>query len=155
MEQQGKFLVCADGRDTSKAALNFACKKAAKKGGMVEVLHVITPDETAAMFGVMDKMREEQRHEAEILMKAMTEAAFQQAGVTPSIQIREGRLGEEIINAALEDSNVNMLVLGISQRSTDGRSLASWLTERLGDRLLIPIMLVPGNLTDLQMDELS
>ncbi len=155
METAGKYLVCMDGSDASRIALYFACKKALKRGGVVELLHIIPPPDTQNLFGVMDKMRQEQQQEAEILIKSLSESAFQYTGVTPTTQIREGRLGEEIINATLEDSNVNMVVLGVSPKAANKSGLIHWLSEKLGDRLLIPLMLVPGNLTDLQMDELS
>jgi len=155
MEQSGKYLVCVDKSESSRVALHFACKKALKRGGVVEILHIVTPADMQNLFGVMGKMREEQRQEAEILVKSLSESAFQYAGITSEIHIREGRLGEEIINATLEDSNVNMLVLGAAANSKERGQLINWLAEKLGDRLLIPLMIVPGNLTDLQIDELS
>lgn len=155
MEKAAKYLVCVDGSESSRVALHFACKKAVKRGGSVEILHVIAPADMQNLFGVMEKMREEQRQETEIMVKSLSESAFQYAGVTPSIQIREGRPGEEIINAALENTDVNMLVLGASPESAKRGNLIQWLAGKLGDRMLVPIMLVPGNLTDLQIDELS
>jgi nucleotide-binding universal stress UspA family protein len=154
MHKTGKYLVCVDHSDASRVAVRYACKKAMRKGERVELLHVITVEEAHGMFGVMDKMREEQRAEGEILLKSYAESAFQYAGLTPSAQLREGRAGEEILGAALEGSDINMLVLGVSA-ATARRGLVNWLAERLGDRLLVPLMLVPGNLTDLQIEELS
>ncbi len=136
-------------------ALHYACKHAIKRGGSVEMLHVVPPADMQNLFGVADKMRAEQRQEAEMMAKALSESAFQYSGVTPTVQIREGRPGEEIINAALADNDVNMLVLGASPESAKRGALIQWLAGRLGDRLLVPIILVPGNLTDLQIDELS
>ncbi len=155
MEKAGKYLVCVDSNESSRVALHFACKKAIKRGDAVELLHVVAPADMQNLFGVMDKVKEEQRRDAEIMAKGLSESAFQYAGLTPSVQIRDGRPGEEIINAALEDTSVNMLVLGASPESAKRGSLVQWLAGRLGDRLLVPIMLVPGNLTDLQIDELS
>jgi nucleotide-binding universal stress UspA family protein len=155
MEKAAKYLICVDANESSRVALHFACKKAMKRGGAVEILHVVAPADMQNLFGVMDKMREERRQEAEIMVKSLSESAFQYAGVTPAVQIREGRPGEEIINAALQDNDVNMLVLGASPESAKRGNLIQWLAGKLGDRLLVPIMLVPGNLTDLQIDELS
>jgi nucleotide-binding universal stress UspA family protein len=155
MEHTGIYLVCVDGSESSRVALHFACKKAIKRGGAVEILHVMPTADMQNLFGVIDKMREEQRQEAEILLKSLSESAFQYAGVTPTTQVREGRLGEEIINAALENHNVNMVVLGASPESAGRGKLVNWLAGSIGSRLLVPLMLVPGNLTDLQIDELS
>lgn len=155
MEKAIKYLVCVDGTDSSRVALHYACKRAIKRGGSVEMLHVVPPADMQNLFGVADKMREEQHREAEIMMKALSESAFQYAGITPTMQIRNGRPGEEIINAALADNDVNILVLGASPESAKKGNLVQWLAASLGDRLLVPLMLVPGNLTDLQIDELS
>jgi len=155
MPKSVKYLICVDKSEASRVALYFACKKAVKSGGSVEILHVIPPADMQNLFGVADKMREEQRQEAEIVVKSLSESAFQYAGLTPTVQIREGTLGEEIINAALKDNDVNILVLGASPESAGRGKLIKWLAARLGDRLLVPLMLVPGNLTDLQIDELS
>jgi nucleotide-binding universal stress UspA family protein len=154
-EKTGKYLVCVDASESSRVALHFACKKALKRGGTVELLHVVPKGDMQNLFGVGNKMREEQRQEAEILLKSLSESAFQYSGITPTVQIREGRLGEEILEAALADHSVNMLVLGASPESADKGHLVNWLAGKLGDRLLVPLMLVPGNLTDLQIDELS
>ena len=151
----GKYLVCVDASESSRVALNFACKKALKRGDVVELLHVVSQADMQNLFGVENKMREEQRREAEMLLKTLSESAFQYSGVTPQSQLREGRLGEEILAAALADTNVNMLVLSASPESAERGNLINWLAGKLGDRLLVPLMLVPGNLTDLQIDELS
>lgn len=155
MEKAGKHLVCVDGSDSSRIALIFACKKAIRRGGTVGILHVVPPADVQNLFGVADKVREERRQEADVLVRTLQQAAFQATGITPTALVREGRIGEEIINATLEDSEVSMLVLGASGRSGERKSLLSWLAEQLGDRLLVPLMLVPANLTDLQMEELS
>ena len=155
MDKATKYLVCIDGSESSRVALHFACKKAIKRGDMVEMLHVVPPADMQNLFGVASKVREEQRQEAEIMTKSLSESAFQYSGVTPAVKIRDGRPGEEIINAALEDSDINMLVLGASPESAKRGNLIQWLAGKLGDKLLIPVMLVPGNLTDLQIDELS
>jgi nucleotide-binding universal stress UspA family protein len=155
MEKAAKYLVCVDANESSRVALHFACKKAIKRGGTVEILHVVPPADMQNLFGVMDKVKEERKQEAEIMARSLTESAFQSTGFTPAVQIREGRPGEEIINAALADNDVNMLVLGASPESAKRGNLIQWLAGKLGDRLLVPIMLVPGNLTDLQIDELS
>jgi nucleotide-binding universal stress UspA family protein len=154
-EKPGKYLVCVDKSESSRVAVHFACKKAMKRGGVVELLTVVEQKDMQNLFGVEDKMRQEQRQEAEILLKTISESAFQYSGITPEVQLREGRLGEEILAATLADHSVNMLVLGAAPESTGKGSLINWLSGKLSDRLLVPLMLVPGNLTDLQIDELA
>lgn len=156
MEYTGKHIVCVDDSPAALVALRFACKKTAKRGGVVEMLHIIPPSDMQNMFGALEIAREEQRREAETLMAELSQQMVEYSGITPQVQLRDGNPGEEIINAVLEDTHVDMLMLGVSpQSSADGRKLINWLSATLGDKLLVPLLLVPGNLTDLQIEALS
>jgi nucleotide-binding universal stress UspA family protein len=155
MEYNGKYIVCVDGSAASRVALHFACKKAAKRGGVVEMLHVIPPADMQNMFGVLEKAREEQRSAANELTASLSASAVTYSGITPKVLIREGRLGDEVLNAVLEDPHIDMIMLGVSSETEGGGKLLLWLAGKLGDKLLVPILLVPGNLTDLQIEELS
>ena len=156
MDYTGKHLVCVDESEAARVALHFACKKTAKRGGTVSMLHVIPPSEMQNMFGALEKANEEEHREAEELMEKLRRSAFDYSGITPHALLRRGNPGEEIISAVLEDQDVDMLMLGVSPDSTpEGRKLINWLSTALGDKLLVPILLVPGNLTDMQIDALS
>lgn len=155
MDYTGKYMVCVDGSPASRIALRFACKKAAKRGGVVDMLHVIPPADMQNMFGVLEKAREEQRKAAEELTAELCASAVAYSGLTPRIIMREGKAGEEVLNAVMEDSKVDMIILGVSAEHKSGDRLIQWLSGKLGDKLLVPMLLVPGNLTDLQIEELS
>ncbi len=152
---RGKFLACVDRRPESKIALTLACLKAARRGGVLEIMHVMEPEsEIQTLFSVSDLVREERRQEGEALMQQLAEHCQKVAGVIPTLSLKEGRVGETILAAVQEDPDVTMLVLG-AQPSAKGRGqLLAWLASQLGDRLLVPLMLVPGNLTDQQIDML-
>ena len=149
-----KFLVCVDQGETSRTALRFACIKAKKRGGLVDILHVTQPAGFQSLFSVADQIQADSRDEAESLMNRLSEEANALSGVTPSILLREGDVGQEILKAAVEDQGVNMIVLGVSPGQSKGK-LVGWLSSQLGSELILPMMLVPGNLTDQQIDELS
>lgn len=152
---KGKFLACIDRRPESKIALTLACLKAAARGGVVEILHVMEPvAEVQTLFSVSDLVREERRKEGEVLMQALADHCQRVSGLTPTLLLKEGRVGDTILSTVLEDPDVTMLVLG-APPGTNGRGqLLSWLAAQLGDRLLVPLMLVPGNLTDQQIETL-
>ena len=84
----------------------------------------------------------------------MSEEAKVLTGTVPTLLLREGATGPEIMKAAVEDQGVNMLVIGVNPSQTKGK-LVTWINQQLGQDLIIPVMLVPGNLTDVQMDELA
>jgi hypothetical protein len=68
--------------------------------------------------------------------------------------LKEGPVGETILKVAQEDTRINLLVLGVAPGTARGR-LVAWLATQLGDRLWMPMMLIPGNLTDQQITDVS
>lgn len=149
-----KFIVCVNNSPEALVALKLAYSKAYKNKGQVAILHVITPPDFKTLGAVTDKMHNEQRKEAETLLKKMAEEAYESTKLISSLILREGEIGVEIVNAAMDDSDASMLVLGVpGDRKSHGK-LTSWLAEQLGNGLFLPLLLVPGNLTDTQLQEL-
>lgn len=151
-----KFLVSVDKADESRIAMRFACAKARKRGGSVDILHVIEPPADLQGFaGLADKARKEKREAAETLLNELAAEVNESFGLTPSFVIREGEITDEIVAACEEDPDVTMLVLGAAPESNRYSKILSQLSNQSGKRLLIPIMIVPGNLTDQQIEEVS
>ncbi|NET71450.1 MAG: universal stress protein [Sphaerospermopsis sp. SIO1G2] len=148
-----KFIVCVDHRTESSVALRLACLKARKRDGEVAILHVIEPAEAQSLFGVSEKMRDEKMQDARTMLDSLSQLAESITGKTPDVILEEGSIGDTIVRVAQEDSDVNMLVLGVSPGTTRGK-LVAWLSTQLGEKLLMPMMLIPGNLTDQQLIEI-
>lgn len=152
-DKSGKFLVCVAENEASNTALRLACKKAKRRGDRVDILTVLEPADFQPLFGgVSDKIDIEQRDKAEQLLQDLARTAYDESGIYSTLHLREGKLGEQIIAAVMEDSDVHMLVIGLMPESPTGKRLVSWLSERMGDELLVPMMLVPSNLTDQQLE---
>lgn len=152
---QSKYLVCVDHTDVSRSALRFACSKARKRNIRIDVLHVMPPVDGQLVGAVADKMRQEQRADAEKLLQSLAHEAVGEFGITPSLLIREGIPADQILAQTQEDYFTNMLVLGVSPQSSGRRKVINTLTNYYADKLHIPIMLVPGNMTDEEMDKLG
>lgn len=149
-----KFLVCVDGKDESKIALRLACMKANARGSRVCMLHVIAPADFQTLGAIADRMREERKAEGQALLSTLAEEAFATYGVRPDAVLREGSTGDEIIAAAFEDPDVNMIALGVAQQVSGRGKLTAWLASQLGSKLYVPLLMVPGNLTDQQLQSL-
>jgi nucleotide-binding universal stress UspA family protein len=149
-----KYLVCVDQREESKIALRLACMKANARGSQVSMLHIIPPADFQTLGAIADRMREERKQEGMALLNTLAEEAFATYGIRPTIVLREGSTGDEIIAAAMEDADVNMIALGIAQQSNSRGKLAAWLASQLGSKLFVPLLMVPGNLTDQQLQSL-
>ena len=149
-----KYLVCVDNRDECRAALKLVCLKAHARRGCVDMLHVTPPADFQTLGAIADRMREERREEGEKLLTTLADEALTNYGIRPTPILREGAIGDEIIAAALSDADVIMVVVGIAHAHSSRGNLASWLAVQLGNKLPIPLLMVPGNLTEQQLQNL-
>ena len=124
------------------------------RGSGVEMLHVIEPADFQSLSAVAERMKEEQQREAEALMQELAALAYRDSGILPGSIIRSGQVGEEIINATKENPDISMLVLGVAHESSGRGKLSNFLISQLGVKLLLPVLMVPGNLTDQQLAQL-
>lgn len=154
MSKSIKFLVCVDHREECKVALRLACMKARSRSGAVDIVHVITPGDFQTLGAVANRMREERKSEGEQLLAKLANEAATIYGIAPRTLLREGEIGEEIIAATVADPDIIVLVIGIAYQSKNRGGLAAWLAGQLGGKLLTPLLMVPGNLTDEQLRNL-
>ncbi len=145
---RAKYLVCVDDSPHSRVAVRFACLRARHTGGHVVLLSVIEPAEYQHWLAVEDVMNEERREEVERLLQDLAAEVNEWAGVMPVLLVREGRVGDEILAAVEEDPEISFLVVGAAAPPGGKGKLISWLAGQLANRLAIPLVIVPGNLTD-------
>lgn len=149
-----KFLVCVDQHEESVAALKFACLKAATRGAIVDIVHILPPADFQTLGIIADRMNEERRTDGETLLKRLSAEAQQLYGITPGLILREGSTGDELLKVLTEMKDVSVLIVGTAHHMKGRGKLASWLAGQLGQKLFIPLLMVPGNLTDEQIQVL-
>lgn len=153
--QERVFLVVVDESEELKVALRYAARRAQHTGGRVALLYVIEPTELQHWGAVESLMKEERREEAEALLQKLAAEVTSIAGTMPIIYIREGRRRDELLAMIDEETSISILVLAASTGSEGPGPLISALTGKLASKLRIPITIVPGNLTDSQLDTLA
>lgn len=149
-----KFLVCVDQHEESVAALKFACMKAITSAATVDIIHVLPPADFQTLGAVADRISEERRSEGEGLLKKLSEEVEQLYGVSPGLILREGSTGDEILKTISELSNISVLIVGTAHHMRGRGKLGAWLAQQLGQKLFIPLLMVPGNLTEEQIQAL-
>lgn len=154
-EEPFKFLVCVDDSDQSRTALRFAALRARNVGGRLALLHVTEPVEFMEWMTVADAMEVERRDEAERLLHDRAGEVQALTGLIPELHIRTGVIGDEILAAIAEDGDIHALVVGAAPPAVRRGTLISWLAGQLAGALDIPLVVVPGNLTDTQIDRLA
>ncbi len=154
-KQKPLYLVCVNEKEHSRTALKYACAKAKARSGAVAMLYVVEPVDYNTIFSVADVIRDERRAEAQALLETFAEVAMERH-IPAQSWVRDGMIAEEICACLKEHPEITMLLLGVAAdgSSNKGGVLTS-LTAMLGHRYHIPLLLVPGNLTDAQIEELN
>lgn len=148
------FLVVVDESEEMRNALRFACRRARHTGGRVALLHVIEPIEYQHWLGVGRVMEEEARIEAERRLQTLAADVFAQTGKMPVLYIREGRREEEVLKLIQEDPAISLLVLATAPTASNPGPIVSHLMKNLA-ALRVPVTLVPGQLTEEEIDALT
>jgi len=150
------FLCVVDQSEELAQALRFACRRAMRSDGRVALLYVIEPAEFQHWMVVGDLMQEERRAEAEEMLQVVASVVQKRTGTTPVLYIREGKIAEELINLIDEEKkNISVLVLGAATGPEGPGPLVTTLVEKMAGRLHIPITIVPGNMSDEEIDAIS
>jgi len=149
------FLVVVDESPEMRNALRYACRRAKRTGGRVALLHVMEPPEGQTWGGVAELMREEARQVAEQLLAGHAETVVSLTGQPPAIHIREGRSRDQLAKLIAEDRSISVLVLGSSSSGEGPGPLVTAFAGKLGAQLRIPLTIVPGALTEAEIDAIS
>jgi len=149
------FLVVVDESSEFHQALYFACKRPLSVNGRVALLRCVSPAEFQHWIGVGELMVEEAREEAEKLLRANSEWVNQITGEYPIVHLREGDPKTEVINLINEEPEISVLVLGANTQDENTGPLISFLTTRGASQCRVPITIVPGNLSDDDLDKVT
>ncbi len=149
--KKATYLVCVSDTDYSKIALDFANKLAGRKNGKIIALHITEPVNYQSFGAIANKMQEEQTKEAEKLLEELTK----EIDVEFICMHKEGFIGEEIIKIVEEHHDIDMLILGSAAESSARSKTLQPIVAQLGVKIMVPVLIIPGNLTQQQMDLLA
>jgi len=151
-----KFLVVADDSPEFEAALRYAARRARSTGGRVVLLRIMPGGSDEHWSGVREEIQRQQRAEAEALLTRLGEEAAERSGAPPVFLIEEGEPQAAIRKVVSEDPEIKILVLAAASGSRGPGPLVSALLKQgaLGGRKL-PVTIVPGELTDAEIEDLA
>lgn len=150
-----KFLVVADGSKECRVALRYAALRAALTRGCVSLLYVIEPADFQHWRAVEDRMREEARADAENVLHNLAGEVNELVDLVPELLIREGSKGEQVIAAIKEDPSIHVLVIAAGVGNEGPGPLVNMVAGKTGPGFAIPVTVVPGDMSDDEIDEIS
>ncbi|MEM8852557.1 MAG: universal stress protein [Devosia sp.] len=152
-EGKRKFLVIVDDTPECDRALLFAAKRASRTGAEVVALCIITPnDDFQHWLGVQNLMRAEAEEEAEAMLDRVLARLNTRIAADPHRRIEMGNRTDAIRTVIEEDPSISILVLAAATGQDGPGPLVSAIAGGQSGGYPIPITIVPGALTDEDID---
>jgi nucleotide-binding universal stress UspA family protein len=149
------FLVVVDESEEMGVALRFACRRAVATNGRVALFYVVEPADFGHWMAVEDLMEKERRMVAEETLTKYSDIVAEMTGQLPVLLIREGNRREALLKLLEEEPGVSILVLASGVGKGGPGPLIQALTGKFYKRLRVPMTIVPGNLSDDEVDALT
>jgi hypothetical protein len=77
------------------------------------------------------------------------------SGAMPVLYLREGNRRDQLLKLIDEEPTISILILGASTSPKGPGPLVSALTGKFVSRLRIPVTIVPGNLSDDDVESIA
>jgi hypothetical protein len=147
------YLVIRDETEEAVRALRFASRRAMKTGGAVHILALVPRESFNAFGAVQATIEQEALDRAEMVASSAAGSIFAESGKMPVISVRTGDAQGVIRDYLAEHPEVAALVLGAANEGAPGPLVTHFSTHVGG--LTCPLFIVPGSLTDEDIDRLS
>ena len=150
----GRMLLCVvDDTDELSVALQFAARRARHIG----LLYVIDQEATEYQHwsSVGDLMRAEAQAEAERVLARAADHVMRWCDTPPVFYIREGDRRDEVIEQINEDPSIAFLILGAATGRDGPGPLVTALTGKWVGQLHIPVVIVPGNVSEDEIESFA
>lgn len=141
------IIVCIDTTNASEIVLRYACYKARLGKFSVQILSVVEASHKNLLFGAK-AIENEKRQDLEKGLNALVEKVCGETGIMPSISIREGDIVTEIIRELKSAPECIMLILGKSNNSLSDNTVLPKVAKRIGNKIKVPVVIVPQSLDD-------
>ncbi len=149
------FLVVVDDTEEMRVALRYACRRAAHTHGRVALLYVVQSSEFQHWMSVGDLMRQEARSEGEQILQRCATQVSEQTGALPVLYLREGSRRSQLMELIDEEPSISILVLAADTGPRGPGPLVSALTGKFVGKLRVPVTIVPGHLSDEEVDKIA
>lgn len=151
-----KFLVIVDETPECDRAVYYAARRAARTGAGLVMLGILELEDASQQWlRIADLMRAEATEAAQGRLDHFAARARQISGVEAEGVIRDGPKAEALTSLITEDRDVAVLVLAAGTGSEGPGPLVGLLAGPASARFPIPITIVPGALSDEELDALA
>jgi nucleotide-binding universal stress UspA family protein len=150
-----KYLVVIDDTEECERAVHWAAKRVGRTKSQLIMLRVIeTSEANQQWLGVADIMKAEEMEAAEKALNKFEEIAHKISHHKPDRVIREGDIAEEVVKLIEEDADIGILVLAAGTSKEGPGPLVTSICKT-ASTFPIPVAIVPGHLSDDELDAMA
>jgi nucleotide-binding universal stress UspA family protein len=149
------FLVVVDRSVEFRAALRFACRRVQSTGGKVALFHAVPHSDYHHFAAIEELMQHEAKTEAERRLQQVAADVHKATGRFPGLFLRQGDTLEQLHKVIAENPSIDMLVLGANTGPDGPGAIVSALSGKLAGKIMIPVTIVPGDITEERLDALT
>lgn len=150
-----KFLVVVDKTPECKVALRFATRRAQHTGGRVSLICFVEQADYQQWRGVEEIMRAEAREDAEAAIYEAARLVHELTGIFPELLIEDGEPAASLGDVIARDADISILVLAAATAKDGPGPLVSMIAGPQAGAYPIPVTIVPGRLSDGEIDALA
>lgn len=147
------YLVIIDETEEASTALRFAASRAARTSGQVHLLALVPRQQFVAFGAIQATIEEEARARAEALVTSAAGSLMSGSGGAPAIAVRQGEGVAVIRDYLAEHPEVSALVLGAAASGGPGPLVSHF--AGMSGQLPCPVYIIPGGLSDAELERLS
>jgi hypothetical protein len=151
-DRKRKFLCVVDKTPECRVALRFAARRAQHTGGRITLFCAAERADFHQWRGVEAIMEDEAYAEAERQIYEAAKLVNELVGITPELVIMLGRPMECLGRFIKEDRAISILVLAAGMAKDGPGPLVSMFATGVQG---LPVTIVPGHLSDEEIDELA
>ncbi len=149
------YLVVLDESPEFLKALRYATRMASVTGGHIGILSVIDVEEVQSWGMIEARLKQEMRSAAEKRIWDVSKIVNDWNGQIPVIFLTEGNKSNVVTDIANDPQNgVGMLVLATAASGGAPGALVTHFSAKGLNSLKVPVVLVPGHLDDIWIDEI-
>ena len=151
------LLLYVDGSEEMARALRYVCQRAKRTQHRIGLLYVVESVDFAHWSSVAALSEREDREEAERLLGELAEEVLNltETEAYPLIYIRQGDPITELLGLMEEEEDIAWLTLAIRTDPHDPGPVIRALTQKHLTRIRRPVVLIPGHLSDDEIDALA
>ena len=147
-----KFLIVIDESEELEKAIYFAANRAIHTDGNLSLLYIVDPAVNAQWSRIENLIEQEATSEAKKLCREWSQKIKSRFDIESEVIIKMGDRCDELLKLVEEDKNIRFLVLASSANSEEPGPLIKALTGKKIKDLSIPMVIIPGFLSEKEID---